>query len=68
MWETSFVAVSVLIGDGVDDALAALGPEGAPRAEAVARRLRDPRKVARAQALADALKDVAEAVDEVTLR
>ena len=68
MWEKSFVAVSVLCGGVVDDALAALGADGAPRAAEIVQQLRDPRKLARAQALAAAAHEVALAIDEVTLR
>jgi hypothetical protein len=68
VWENTFVAVSVLVGGVVDDAEAALEPEGAARAADMLGKLRDPRKLARAQALAAAAQDVARAIGEVTLR
>lgn len=68
MWERSFVAMTVLAGGSVDDAIAALGEDGAARASDVVTRLRDPRRPIRAAALADVAKDVALAIDEVALR
>jgi hypothetical protein len=68
VWETSFLAVSVLLGEDIGDALASLGPDGAARAAALADKLRDPRKLARAQALAAEAQAIAREVAEVTLR
>jgi hypothetical protein len=68
VWERSFVAASVLIGESIDDVLTAL-PEGseARTAEIVAR-LRDPRRAVRAQGLAVVAQEIAVALAEVTLR
>ena len=70
MWERSFVAVSVLLGASVDDAMAAL-PDGAeargPVAD-VATKLRDSRRAVRAQGLAVVAQEVAVAIGEVTWR
>lgn len=68
MWERSFVAMTVLAGGSVDDAVAALGEDGAARASDVLARLGDPRRPVRAAALADVVKDVVVAIDEVALR
>jgi hypothetical protein len=65
VWENAFVAVSVLVGASLDDALASI--EGTADA-ALVDRLRDPRRAVRAQALAAVGQEVARAVEEVTLR
>lgn len=68
MWERSFCAVSVLLGQTFDEALAAL-PEGAEsRVGDLAANLRDPRKAARAQGLAVVAQEVALAAARVTIR
>jgi hypothetical protein len=68
VWERSFVAVSVLLGGSVEDAIAAL-PEGSEvRIAQVAGQLRDPRRAVRAQGLAVVAQEVALALGEVTLR
>ena len=68
MWERSFVAVSVLVGGSMEDALAAL-PEGSrPRVAELETKLRDARRPVRAQGLAVVAQEVAIAIGEVTLR
>ena len=68
MWERSFVAVSVLVGTSVEDAIAAL-PEGSEvRVAELTRKLEDPRRAVRAQGLAVVAQDVAIALSEVTWR
>lgn len=68
VWERSFVAVSVLIGGSVDDALAAL-PEGSEaRVADISSKLRDSRRAVRAQGLAVVAQEIAVALGEVTLR
>lgn len=78
MWRRAFVATTVALGGSVDDALAAL-PEEMPetmrmptaRASALDELvggLRAPTRPARATALAQALRDVVLAVDELALR
>jgi hypothetical protein len=68
VWERSFVAVSVLMGASIEDAVAAL-PEGSgARVADLAGKLRDPRRAVRAQALAVVAQEVALAIGEVTLR
>jgi hypothetical protein len=67
MWQRSFVAMSVLVGANVDDALAAL-PFTTPGADDLAHKLRDPKKIVRATALAEAAREVAVAVEQVSLR
>lgn len=68
MWHRSFVAMTVLTGGTADDAARSLGGEAAARASDLLARLGDPRRAVRAAAIADAAKDVALAIDEVTLR
>jgi len=66
MWKNSFVATAIALGDDVDGALAAIG--SASETDALVAGLRAPQRAHRAQALATALRDVAIALDEVTLR
>jgi len=70
VWERSFVAVSVLVGGSVDDALAALpeGSEARPHAAELLLKLRDTRRAVRAQGLAVVAQEIAVAIGEVTLR
>jgi hypothetical protein len=68
VWERSFVAVSVLVGGSMEEALAAL-PEGArPRMAELAATLRSSRRPVRAQGLAVVAHEIAMAIFEVTLR
>lgn len=74
MWKRSFVATTVALGDGVDDALAAIAgssskaPDlGAAAADLVSQ-LRAPQRTTRATGLAKAVHDIALALDEGTLR
>lgn len=68
MWERSFVAVSVLVGGSMEEALAAL-PEGAgPLVAELETKLRDARRPVRAQGLAVVAQEVAIAIGEMTLR
>jgi len=66
MWQRSFVAMTVLVGGTVDDAIAAL-PSDAGNAEPLATKLRAPSRAARATALAEALREIALAVEGVAL-
>jgi hypothetical protein len=70
VWERSFVAVSVLVGGSVDDALAALpeGSEARPHTAELVLKLRDTRRAVRAQGLAVVAQEIAVAIGEVTLR
>jgi hypothetical protein len=70
VWERSFVAVSVLVGGSVEDALAALpaGSEARVRTAELASKLRDSRRTVRAQGLAVVAQEVAVAIGEMTLR
>ena len=68
MWERSFVAMTVLAGGTTDEAIAALGEDGARRAADVLAKLRDPKRPVRAAMLADVAKDVVVAIDQVTVR
>jgi hypothetical protein len=68
VWERSFVAVSVLVGGSVEEAISAL-PEGhEARIAELASKLRDTRRAVRAQGLALVAQEVAMAIGEVTLR
>ena len=68
MWERSFVAVSVLLGGSVQDALAALPFGSETRIAELASKLKDSRRTVRAQGLAVVAQEVAVAIGEVTLR
>ena len=68
MWERSFVAVSVLLGGSVQDALAALPVGSEARIAELASKLEDSRRTVRAQGLAVVAQEVAVAIGEVTLR
>ena len=68
MWERSFVAVSVLLGGSVEDALAALPDGSDARIAELASKLKDSRRTVRAQGLAVVAQEVAVAIGEVTLR
>lgn len=70
MWKNSFVATAIALGDNVDGALAAIGPASASSLamHALVAGLRATQRPQRAQALATALRDVATALDEITLR
>jgi hypothetical protein len=66
MWQRSFVAMTVLAGGTVDDALAAL-PNPPAHVEPLATKLRASSRAVRATALAEALRDIVLAVEGVTL-
>jgi hypothetical protein len=66
VWERSFVAMSVLLGESPEEAIEHVRGDQAAMAELV-KRLRDPRRAARAQALAVALHDVAKALRDAVL-
>lgn len=68
MWERSFVAVSVLLGEPVEDAIAALPVGSEARVAELAGKLKDSRRTVRAQGLAVVAQEVAVAIAEVTLR
>jgi hypothetical protein len=68
VWERSFVAVSVLVGGSVEEAIAALPAGSEARIAEVASKLRDSRRAVRAQGLAVVAQEVAVALGEVTLR
>ena len=68
MWERSFVAVSVLLGGSVEDAIAALPVGSEARVAELAGKLKDSRRTVRAQGLAVVAQEVAIAIGEVTLR
>ena len=67
-WETSFVAMTMLVGGSVDDASCALSTEGEARAAGLLGRLRDPQRAVRAAALADAAARIVVATSEVAVR
>jgi hypothetical protein len=68
VWERSFVAVSVLVGGSVQDAIAALPVGSEARIAELASKLNDSRRTVRAQGLAVVAQEVAVAIGEVTLR
>lgn len=65
MWKRSFVATTLALGDSVDDALASLAGD---TADELVTGFRAPQRATRAAELAKALRDIAFALDEVTLR
>lgn len=68
MWEPSFVAVTVLLGGTVDEAVAALPDAAATRIEPIVARLRAPSKATRATALASVARDVAVQIERSAMR
>jgi len=70
VWQESFVAATVLLGRSCDDAMAALAPSpDAPASVATLEGgLRDPRRAARAAALARAGQAIVLALEETGLR
>jgi hypothetical protein len=68
VWERSFVAVSVLVGGSIEDAIAALPVGSEARIAELASKLKDTRRTARAQGLAVVAQEVALAIGEATLR
>jgi len=68
VWERSFVAVSVLTGASVEDALAQLLPGAEMRAADLVAKLREPRRSVRAAALAQVAQEVVFAIEETALR
>lgn len=68
MWERSFVAIRVLLGDSVEDALASLPREKQEQVAQIASELRSTQRSVRARALTTAAQEVALAVREAELR
>jgi hypothetical protein len=66
-WETAFLAVSVALGEPLDQAEAALGP-GAARVAALSKGLRASSRGMRAGVLAAALAPVALEIEQMGLR
>lgn len=66
MWETAFIAMSVAIGETLDDAQAALG-ESASRAAPLIQALRDESREKRARAIAQHLAPIAADIDAMEL-
>jgi hypothetical protein len=66
-WQTAYMAVSVALGDSVDDALASLAEPLSAECVAIAGELRSPSRAARVRALARAVTEVARAVDALEL-
>ncbi len=62
MWQSAFVAMSVAIGESLDDALASLGEE-AQHARAIEISLRAESREARALAIAKVLAPIATELD-----
>ncbi len=68
MWEPSFVAVRVLLGDSIDEAIADLPVERRPRVAALAAHVRDSHRSVRARGLADVVQEIAIAIRAAALR
>jgi hypothetical protein len=68
VWERSFVAVSMLVGGSLEDALEALPSDARPLVAELEAKLRDGRRPVRATGLAVVAHEVALAIGEVTLQ
>jgi hypothetical protein len=66
-WETSFVAVSLLIGEPADDVASALGGPGREPATEWLRKLGGASRDGRARALARVISELAVALDTARL-
>jgi hypothetical protein len=66
-WEPAYLAVSAVLGEPLDAAVAALGEGGATHAADLLKALRSPSREARARALAHAISEVAVAVEAMSL-
>jgi hypothetical protein len=67
LWEPSFVAVGVLLGEPLGAMLASLASPVPAEVTRLVRQLQAPSRRARAQALAVALSDVARALEDARL-
>lgn len=76
-WKAAFVATTVALGDSLEQALAAiefsapgaaLAPERDPGLDAIVLGLRAPARGVRAKILAEGIREIMIAIDEVTLR
>jgi hypothetical protein len=68
VWEASFVAVRVLLGEPADEVFASLKSETRAATAILEAHLRAPQRHVRAQALASQIQTVAIALAELTLR
>ena len=68
MWEETFLAMSALLGESIDDAVSALTPESAERVALLKARLSHPDKGTRANEIAHALKPVLRDLTRARLR
>ncbi len=68
LWEESFVAMSALLGESIEDAIGALPPESVDRVAGLRARLAHPDKAARAKAIAQTLQPVLRALAQTRLR
>jgi hypothetical protein len=66
-WETSFVAVSVLLGEPLDQVTRVLGAAAGAPATELLQKLGGASREGRARALARVLSDVALAIDDARL-
>lgn len=64
MWQTAYLATSVLLGEAADEALARLGEADRAAAAPLAAELASPSRERRAKALAAAIARIAQAADE----
>lgn len=67
-WESTFLAVSAVLGEPLEASVGALGDEGAARAAAMLRGLRSESREQRARAIASGVSEVAVAIDAMRLR
>jgi hypothetical protein len=68
VWERSFVAMHVLAGGTLDEALETLPDVARAKASELVRALEDPKRSVRARALAAGAEEILRAVDETGLR
>ena len=68
MWEETFLAMSALLGESIDDAVSALTPESAERVASLKARLAHPDKATRANLIAHTLQPVLRDLTRARLR
>jgi len=68
MWEEAYLAMSMLIGESIDEALSSLTPESRARTESLQKRLAHSDRATRAKVIAHTLQPVLRAVAKARVR